>query len=284
MNFLMGKTKLIFVLIFGLFQLIIHAQNQSDSSKIEIYVIDSYVTVEQPYIFHLTFFTSDSSTSKLFFDNKYYFPISSKLTENHKFQLNLSNYSFDSLFVPYKIIVFNKDGRKTESEEYELELSYKEKQLIGKSPGVFSTICLGGLIFSIPSPGIAVLNGKSYFTLSKELPLLSFNSLSSVYPIGYFDLEYSYLFNATKNNFLRFGYKQVIPFSPFKFLSPGIDYITNFEGENGISIELSIGITKLYDSFTLFIKYRYNLMLNKNPVNFSEVSLGLYSNFFSFSL
>ena len=258
----------------------IFAQTGSASSPMEIYVIDSYITPETPNKFVLSFSTSDSCTSKLVIMNKFTFDVSKTLNDTHKFEIELKKLKLDSNSIKYKILVVDKHGNKTESDPYEVDLPKGIVITPEQDAGLFS-ICLGGLVFSIPSPSYVFMNGEKHWSLSKEIPLFSFYSGGYNYPRGYLGLEYEYIFNSQKKNFLRFGYKQIVQTPVLKYISPGLDYFTDFLGYNGISASISFGLFQIENVFTVYTRYRYNFQLKNNGLDYHEISIGLYSSFFS---
>jgi hypothetical protein len=170
-------------------------------------------------------------------------------------------------------------GNKYTSEQYDFQLPQEVKV---KSESNFLLLCLfGGSVFLLPAPTYVYANHNSYFSLTKEIPLISLSKKGFTYPAGYFSLEYSHIFNAPNKNYLRIGYKQIIEIPGIQYLSPGINGFTNFKGFNGISPELSAGLFKILDTFILYVRYRYNAKPGETGSEFQEISLGLYSNFFS---
>jgi hypothetical protein len=140
---------------------------------------------------------------------------------------------------------------------------------------------LGGTVFILPSPIYVNWEGKSYFSLNKEIPLIFIRSSGFSYPTGYFSFEYSYIFHAPVRNFLRIGYKHLIEIPGIEYVSPGVNGFTNLKSFNGISPELSIGWFKILDTFTLYSRFRYNFKPGAKYSEFSEISIGLYSGFFA---
>ena len=247
-------------------------------------MIDSYITPEKPHKFILSFFSSDSATSKFLIDNKYEFDVSTEMTDNHKAEINFENYQFDSLYVPFVILALDAEGTKYQSELYEVSLPYSNIIETAKGPSIFTICCFGGIIFGLPSPAYISWNGKSYFGLSKEISLLSYYDMGFNYPLGYVGLEYSYVFNAPVNNFLRIGYKQIFQLPVIEYVSPGLSGFSNFNGYNGLSPEISLGLFKIYNTFTIYTKYRYNFQPNRGDRFYHEISIGMYSSFFSIHL
>ena len=253
-----------------------------DENAIEIFVIDSYITPEKPHKLILSFFTSDSTTSQVIIDEKYEFDVSTILMEDHYFETEISSLRFDSTVVPFKIIAIGKNGFETFSETFDIYLPY-EYELIKNDNSSLLNVCVGGLIFLFPSTIYVVDNGNDFFSLSKELPIISFYSGGYNYPFGYISLEYAYIFNSGASNYLRLGYKQIIQTKLIEYISPGINLTTNFLGFNGISSELSFGLFKFYDVFTFYARYRYNFDLPAGSNNFHEFSIGLFTAVLSIS-
>jgi hypothetical protein len=211
----------------------------------------------------------------------YEFEISDEFMEDHTFELKIAGYKFDSTTVPYYIIAENETGILVKSEIYDLALPADYEIAKGEGPGIFTICCFGGIIFGMPSPTVAVFGDKSYFSLSKTIPLISIYSGGYNYPVGIISLEYAHIFESPKKNFLRLGYNQVIQTTLIEYISPGINGFTDFSGYNGISPELSIGWFNVYNVFTIYTKYRYNFGMNESAEKFYEISIGLYSSFFS---
>ncbi len=254
-------------------------ENNQAQDSIEVTVIDSYVSPEKPYTFMLSFFTSSECKSKVLIDNKYEYPVSTKYTVNHNIKIDLSNLNFKTKSIPYIITVRDSAGHTFKSDVYDFELPGEVKI---QSESNFLLLCLfGGTVFALPSPVYVSQNGKNYFSITKEIPIISIRSSNFNYPAGYFSAEYSHIFNAPYKNFLRIGYKQLIVVPGIQYVSPGLDWFTNFKGFNGASAELSIGWFKLLNTFTVYTRYRFNLEPNDTKNNFHEISIGLYSSFFS---
>ena len=254
-------------------------QNNIDADSVEVYLIDSYVTPEKPHNFVLSFFTSAPCKAKVNIANKYYFDVSNKLTANHKIKIDISKLDFTSKDVPFVITVTDSAGRTFKSEQYDFELP---KEIKVKSESSFLMLCLfGGAVFALPSPTYVWDNNNSYFSLTKEIPLFSIRSSDFGYPVGYFSIEYSHVFNADIKNYFRVGYKHIFRIPGLQYVSPGINGFTNFKGFNGISPEVSVGLVRILNAFTVYTRYRFNFKPGDSAHNFSEISIGLYSGFFS---
>ena len=271
--------KTAFILFFIFFSTI-NLFSQTDS--VEVYLIDAYSTSQIPYTFKLSFYTSDSCKTKVVLDDEYEFDVSTEPTDLHKKEIDLSNLSFKGKIVYFVIISETESGGIYRSEKFDFDLPF-EPQI--KSGSDLFTLCLfGSAIFLLPYPSYVSDGHSSYFSLTKEIPIISFRSRSLNYPSGYLSLEYSYIFNTDNPNYLRTGYKKIIELPHTEYVAPGITLYTNFNVNQGISPELSVGLFTIKDTFTLYARYRYNITLHSAGNNFSEVYFGLYSGFFSLYL
>jgi hypothetical protein len=252
----------------------------AEADSAEIYLLDSYIAPEKPTIFHLSFFTSEPCKSTLYLDGKYEFVISDTLTDSHGKEIDLSGHIYSANSVPFYIIAIDSTGKKSKSDIFELD--FPKKIIMHKE----SNFLLLGVFFAaqflVPTPAYVRTNGVSYFELTKDIPLLSFRSSSIDYPAGYFGIEYSHIFNADESNFFRVGYKHFFEPPWFKFISPGVDLFTNFSGFTGYSLEVSVGMFDLLNTFTVYSRYRFNSQPSYPEENFHEISIGVFSNYFSF--
>jgi hypothetical protein len=274
----MKKLSILWILFFACFSL--YAQDSTAvSDSVEIDIIDSYVTPEIPHTFMLSFFTSCDCKSKVIIDNHYNYTVSDNFADDHKIKVDLTKLEFKKRAVPYVIVVTDSLGHTYKSEQNEF---YLPEQVKVQEESNFMLLCLfGGMVFALPAPSYAVQNGKGYFSLTKDIPLVSFRSKNFSYPLGYFSAEYTYIFNAPNKNLLRIGYKELIDVPGIQYVSPGISWFTNFKGFNGVGPEISLGLFRVLDTFTLYARYRYNIKPGNSKDNFQEISLGLYSSFFS---
>lgn len=272
-------------IIFGIFLFVTFFSSNvfSQEGDVEVFLIDSYATPELPHTFVLSFFTTDIVTSKLIFNKKIEKEVSTELTDNHKIKFDLSALTFDSSYIPFQIYVYDRDGNESKSEMFQLYIPYKKEMVIENDPGLFF-VCLGGVIFSMPSPTLLIYNNENYFSLVKEIPLLTYYSGGYNYPDSYVSLEYAHIFNAPIKNFMRIGYKQIYQTPVFEYVSPGMDLFTDFLGYNGVSASMSIGLFKISNVFTIYSKYRYNFKPGEEKNDFHEITIGLYSDFFSINL
>jgi len=255
------------------------AQNDFSEDSIEVYVIDSFIPPDNPTVFNLSFFTSLPAKSKVVFDEEFEFEVSKELSEEHRIQIDLTKTKFKSKNVSYIIFVEDSLGKINRSDRYEFEL---QEEIQMEEESNFILLCLfGGTVFLLPHPVVVITEEENYFSLTKEIALFSFRG-SYRYPAGYIAAEYSHIFGARHKNFLRLGYKHFIEISGIEYVSPGLNGFTNFTGFNGISPELSIGWLKIFNTFTVYTRYRFNFKPGESESNFHEISLGLYSSFFSF--
>jgi hypothetical protein len=80
-------------------------------------------------------------------------------------------------------------------------------------------------------------------------------------------------------NVLRAGWKYLHRIPVGIYLSGGLNGFTDFKGTNGISPEISWGLFSFKEVFTVFARYRFSTNFQKT--NYSTISIGLASWFFS---
>jgi len=272
-------TKYILLLVCLFTTPALFAQEKSGQDTVEVYLIDNYVTPEKPSTLVVSFSTDVKTKAEIIIEDHYKYPVSKELSENHQDSINISSLKFKSKSPHFVIVVTDSLGRKYTSEKYEIDIP---KDVVIKQDNNFLLLCLlGGTVFILPYPVYAYWNGTPYFSLTKEIPLVFLRGGSFSYPLGYFSLEYSYIFNEPIRNFLRVGYKHIFEVPGIEFISPGINGVTNFKGFNGISPEVSIGWFRIFNTFTLYSRFRYNIKPGNTKNEFKEISLGLYSGFFA---
>lgn len=279
----MKKLILIFILILNAV-LIIKAQDSTDSDSVdmEIFLIDAYVKPEPPYIFILSFYTSKVCLSNVIIDGKYEYVVSNGLSEAHSAKIDITQLKFLEKNVDFVIETTDSLGNKTSSEEFEFDLPFEP---IIKEGSSLWTLCLfAGSVFLLPMPGYVNANSNHYYSLTKEIPIISVRSRSGNYPSSYFSIEYTHIFEADNKNYARLGYKRIFPISLIEYISPGITAYTNFNGQNGIGPEISVGWFNLFDTFTVYTRYRYNIKPGDSNSNFHEINLGLYTRLLSLYL
>ena len=277
----MFKLFLFTISFLSLFSSFAFAQDtETSQDSVEVYIIDSYIPPELSNTFRLSFLTSAPSKSRVVIEEKYDYPVSDTLAENHDINIDLTDLKFKSRNVPFIIFVEDSLGHKYQSERFEFDIP-EEMKLEEESN--FLLLCLlGGTVFLVPSSVYVVAKDDNYFSLTKEIPLVMIRSGGYNYPFGYFSVEYSHIFEAPVNNLMRLGYKHIFEVSGIEYISTGINGFTNFNGFNGVSPELSIGLFEIANTFTLYTRYRFNFKPGEAGSEFHEISLGLYSGFFTF--
>ena len=277
--------RVLFILSF--FSISIFAQ--TDVEAVDIFIIDSYVTPNPPHKVIMTFFTSEDVKSKIKFDGNDELVVSNNYISEHKFELPLKNLKYDSTSIPFRITVEDAEGKKTTSEEFDLYLPDDYNLEITNNSN-FLDLCIGGIWYLVPSPTLTNVDSELNYSLTKEFPLVSFYGEGYNFPISYFSFEYSYLFDSGSTreinkhrNFIRVGYKYIVQTDIIKYVSPGINLTTNFNSFNGISPEVSFGLFKFYETFTLYVRYRYNYPFDSSYQDFHELSIGLFTSSISFN-
>lgn len=253
-----------------------------DSVSMEVYLIDAYVKQEPPYTFILSFYTSEVCLSNVIIDGKYEYQVSNELSEAHSAQIDISDLKFLDRNINFVIETIDSLGNKNLSEEFEFDLPYEPE--IGEGSSIWTLCLFAGSVFVLPMPGYVNANGNHYYSLTKEIPILSFRAKKGNYPSGYLAFEYTYIFDAENKNFARLGYKKLFPIDYIEYISAGATAYTNFSGQNGFAPEISLGWFTLFDTFTVYTRYRYNFKPNDSNSNFHEINLGLYTRFFSLYL
>ena len=246
----------------------------------QIFVIDSYISTEKPLKLNLSFYTSEPTSSKIIISNEFEYKISEKLNTQHKAKIDISNLGMKDTILNFKIIVKNKKNNITESEIFKVD--YPKLIPVEKESNLFLFGLLFASVFIVPTPSYAFTESGNHFSINKEIPLISFRGSSINFPKSYLALEFTHIYKADRSNFLRVGYKYLKETTFVKFVSPGLDIVTNFDGFNGIGVGLSVGLFNVADTFTLYTRYRYNFQPSHSERNFSEISFGMYTNFFSF--
>jgi len=257
-------------------------ETDADSIGMEVFLIDAYVKQEPPYIFILSFYTSEVCLSNVIIDNKYEYLVSSGLSEAHSAKIDITDLKFLDKNVSFIIETIDSSGKKSKSESFEFDLPYEP--IISEGSSIWTLCLFAGSVFVLPMPGLMDYSSIGYYTLTKEIPIISFRSKKGNYPSGYVATEYTYRFGDQDNHYLRVGYKRIIPIDYIEYISAGVSAYTNFSGQNGFAPEVSLGWFTLFDTFTLYTRYRYNYKPGDSNSNFHEINLGLYTRFFSLYL
>ncbi len=273
------KSFLIILFLIS-FQLISFAQNEDIQEELEIFLIDAYCKPDSNRILIITFYSSFPVKSKVILENKYEYEVSKELSELHKIRIDLSNLSFEDKQVDFVVKSVDSSGNQYISETFDFDLPF-EPTVIGGS-NIFTLCLFGGAVFLVPNPGLVVQNNKAEWSLTKEIPLFAFRKGYN-YASSYVSFELSY-FNNFENKFnYRLGYKKIWEVKSIEYISAGISGFTNFKDESGFSPEVTVGLLKLYESFTIYTRYRYNYIFNSDYGK-HEFYLGFYSGFFTIYL
>jgi hypothetical protein len=257
-------------------------ETDADSIGMEVFLIDAYVKQEPPYIFILSFYTSEVCLSNVIIDNKYEYVVSNGISEAHSAKIDITDLKFLDKNVSFIIETIDSSGKKSKSESFEFDLPYEP--MISEGSSIWTLCLFAGSVFVLPMPGLMDYSSIGYYTLTKEIPIISFRSKKGNYPSGYVATEYTYRFGDQDNHYLRFGYKKIIPIDYIEYISAGVSAYTNFSGQNGFAPEVSLGWFTLLDTFTFYTRYRYNFKPGDANSNFHEINLGLYTRFFSLYL
>lgn len=262
---------------------LIYSQEEQSLLPIDIFIIDSYITPEKPHKFILSFSTSDSCISSVKLNKLNNYEVSKDYTDLHKIEIELNEKDFIANVITYQINLITTENKNYFSENYFVELP--QDILINESKEFdYTQLCIGGIVYAIPTFEYAFIDSKEYFGLSKEIPLYNFYGKGYNYPKGYISFEYSHYLKAERKNIIRFGYKHLFQPNEIKYISTGVSFLSNLKGYNGVSFDLALGLFQIKNIFTFFIRYRYNVPFQKSINDFYEFSVGLYSNFFSINL
>lgn len=231
----------------------------------EVFLIDAYVKQEPPYIFILSF-SSEVCLSNVIIDNKYEYVVSNGISEAHSAKIDITDLKFLDKNVSFIIETIDSSGKKSKSESFEFDLPYEP--IISEGSSIWTLCLFAGSVFVLPMPGLMDYSSIGYYTLTKEIPIISFRSKKGNYPSGYVATEYTYRFGDQDNHYLRVGYKRIIPIDYIEYISAGVSAYTNFSGQNGFAPEVSLGWFTLFDTFTLYTRYRYNYKPGDSNSNF----------------
>lgn len=270
--------KILLILIF--FQLPLLGQNEDNQEELEIFLIDAFCKPDSNRILMITYYSSFPVKSKVILENKYEYRVSNELTELHKIRIDLSNLKFEDKQIDFVVISEDSLGNKYTSETFDFDLPF-EPQIEGGSN--ILTLCLfGGAIFLLPNPGLVVQDNKAEWSLTKEIPLLSFRKGYN-YASSYLSFEFSYYNNFEDKFNYRLGYKKIWEVKSIEFISAGLSAFSNFNKNSGLAPEVTIGLFKLFESFTIYGRYRYNYIFSSDN-GLHEFNIGFYSGFFTIYL
>lgn len=264
--------------ILFLFYLLISCLAQN---VVDVSLIDSYIKPEQPQKLILFFYTSESVKSKILINDKYDLVISDSLKDEHKFEYEISNMTLTDNILSCKIYLAFNEKEYFMADSFQVKTNYEIKGLEDNSYNLFKMCCLGGTVFGMPNPSLVIMNGKNYLSLSKEIALFTFYSNSYKYPAGYVALGYTFIDKSELKHLMRVGYKHIIDLPIIEYISLGFNFFTDFKGHYGVGGEVALGLFKISNQFTIYGQYRYNYLIKNSKSHFHEISIGLYSSFFS---
>lgn len=247
-----------------------------EGDSVEVYLIEAFIAPKTT-ILRLTFFTSESVKSEAVFKNKVV-PVSVEFNENHQIEIDISEVERQGDMISFFVRVENEEGVKNLSEQFEV-LAQGNTTIEG---GADLTGCIiGGMVYLIPSPGYDFFRDTSSMSFGKEFPILSFFSGGYNYPNGY--LSFEYRLNATiepKSKYML-GYKQIVETPLIEYFSFGFSYSTDFKGNNAIVPEMSVGLFRVMNVFTIYARSSYYLYPENRKSDVTQISIGLFSAFFS---
>lgn len=274
------KSFIGFLFFLLLLQTNIYAQEENYNAELEIFLIDAFCKPDSNRILIITFYSSFPVKSKVILENKYEYEVSYEYTELHKIRIDLSDLIFEDKQVDFVVKSIDSLGNQYLSETFDFDLPF-EPTVIGGS-NIFTLCLFGGAVFLVPNPGLVVQNNKAEWSLTKEIPLFAFRKGYN-YASSYVSFEITY-FNNFENNFnYRLGYKKIWEVKSIEYISTGISGFTNFKYQSGFSPEVTIGLLKIFESFTIYTRYRYNYIFNLDYGK-HEFYLGFYSGFFTIYL
>ncbi|UCH64464.1 MAG: hypothetical protein JSW63_07455, partial [Ignavibacterium sp.] len=149
---------------------------QNDMDSIEVYLIDAYVKPEPPSEFVLSFFTSDFCKSKVIIDDRYEYPVSDASVDLHKTKIETAPLKFYDKYVTFIILTEDSLGNEYTSEEFDFDLPYEPE--IDEGSDLLQLCLFGGTVFLLPYPNLVIQKGKTFFSLTKEISIVSFRSKS----------------------------------------------------------------------------------------------------------
>ena len=133
-------------------------ETEVDSIGMEVFLIDAYVKQEPPYIFILSFYTSEVCLSNVIIDNKYEYLVSNGLSEAHSAKIDITALNFLERNVNFVIETIDSLGNKYKSEEFEFDLPYEP---IIKDGSSIWTLCLfAGSVFILTNARICECRWK----------------------------------------------------------------------------------------------------------------------------
>ena len=270
--------RIIFALIF-IFYFSPLLFSKGDTDSIEVFVIDSFFKRENNS-FVLSFYTSSLCKSVLILDNKNNYPVSEDLTDNHSIEVDLTKYNSNRSYIEYYLLLTDENNYQHKSEVFELE--FRSELVVSSSQSSLYSCLFGAVVFLIPSPSYINAHSIEFFRLKKEISLFTWYSGGFNHPAGALNIGYAYTFqDFAPRNILLLNYKHIIEIPAVEYISPSIGGFTNFKGNSGASTGLSLGLFNIYNVFTLELSGHYFFNPLKKGTEYWDISIGLFSSFFS---
>jgi len=253
----------------------------SAQSTFEFYLLNSFITEENPPQLSVSFLTTQKSKSSIIIIGTGKFPVSQKLSTRHNFKISLNKINVKKNIV-YFLEGVNAQGKTFRSDTFYVDLPEAQFKNIPQEKNILPIVYLGVLTFFTPMPGILNGNGiNKIVTLNKELPIIAFGGSEGKYPFLFLSFEYSYLLNKNLKNLGSIGLNYLIPIKYLEYISTGIALTTDFNNNLGISPDLALGLFNVYNAFTVYVKYKFDYFKAKSIPYYHEIKLGLYAKFFS---
>lgn len=266
--------------LFVSFFLLLPSSLFAKGDSIEVFLIEAYITDEKPDTLTLTFATSDDCYTKVFLNNTEVFS-SNEMLNFHNLLLDVSKLKADEGILRLRFENTAQSGKTYKSDVYDVRVP---RVIIVEDGGSYLLSCItGAIIYMIPSPGVAFFNSDQRIFFTKEIPIIVNYSGGFNYPSSYISAEYSHMPDSRFLNLAGLGYKYIFEIPVIEYFSIGINGRTDFLGFNSVSPEISIGLLKLTNVFTIYARARYNFQPGIPGNEFTEVSIGLFSHFFSFN-
>jgi hypothetical protein len=263
----------------------------AQKEEFELYLIDNYVRTNEPSKLVLSWMTNLKAKSQVNISSLGTFTASDTLTDKIFLVLDVSKLLDKPGDYDFYILSELEDNTQIQSEKFILTIPYQEIQLLAAKQSEFSsyfyTCCLGGSFWLLPSFGVQFSNSAKNFTISKEIPLISFGSKSVFknYPYSYIFAGYTYTLKGEVQNIFRYGYRQLFELQAFlNYFSIGLSGFTNFRSVNGISPEFSFSFLKVLSTFDLYLLYRYDNELLHGKYKSHHIHLGLFTSSFSLNI
>lgn len=249
-----------------------------EGDSIEVILIEAYSPKDSPDKMVLTFFASEPVKAEVIFSNKTV-PLGEEFKESHTNSIDIKGVPPQEELIIFYIRVTGESGGSNLSEPFDI-VAEGNTSISG---GADLTGCLiGTAVYAIPAVYYNFHNDSLGLGLGKEFPLLSFYSGGYNYPNGYLAVEYTYSDIHDIKSRYNFGYKQIIEIPFINYVSFGFSFSTDFRGRNAVVPEVSLGLFRIMNVFTLYVRTSHYVFPANKGNNMTQLSLGLFSAFFSF--